>query len=239
MRDLWNLKHSDLKITTNDPKEIWQNLKFYMANTCKRESCWLRQSFMKNNLNKELSSFTFSPKAPELWKKKPNEWLTSIDILNVMKQYENTYKDFEFIGPSPIDYDKHISHGECVWEELCKFNLNNYIKRGIKKIGVVFNTDPHDKEGSHWVALFINIKRAEVYYFDSYGERISKFINRFVREKVVRQGKQLGIDFEFIKNKKRHQYKSSECGMYGLYFIIEMIKDKISFKDFRRVAPLY
>ena len=28
------------------------------------------------------------------------------------KQYENAYHCFEFLGPSPIDYDEHISHGE-------------------------------------------------------------------------------------------------------------------------------
>ena len=44
-----------------------------------------------------------------------------------MKQYENTYKCFEFIGPSPIDYDQHLSYGECVWEELCKFSLKENI----------------------------------------------------------------------------------------------------------------
>ena len=52
---------------------------------------------------------------------------TNIDILNVMKQYEHIYPNFEFIGPSPIDYDTHLSYGECVWEELCKFNLQNNI----------------------------------------------------------------------------------------------------------------
>ena len=165
------------------------------------------------------------------WKKKPNEWLTSVDILKVMKQFEKKNTDFQFIGPSPIDYDKHISYGECVWEELCKFNLENYIKRRITKIGVVFNTDPHDQEGSHWVALFINIKRRGIYYFDSYGERISKFINRFAK-KVTKQGQRLGIEFEFIKNKRRHQYKTSECGMYCIYFIIEMMKDKQTFQEF-------
>jgi len=232
IRNAWNKRHPDAKILTNDPRIIWSNLKFYMRNTCKRESCWLRQSFMKNDLNKDLTDFTFAPKVPKEWIKKPNEWLTSVDILKVMKQFEKKNHSFEFIGPSPIDYDKHISYGECVWEELCKFNLENYIKRGINKIGIIFNTDPHDKEGSHWVALFINIKRLGIYYFDSYGERISKFINRFAKEKVIKQGRRLNMKFEFIKNKKRHQYKMSECGMYCIFFIIQMIKDKQTFAEF-------
>jgi len=231
LRDHWNMRHPDGKINSNDPKEIWKYLQSYMKSTCNRESCWLRQNFIKNNLNKELSEYTFAPPPPKEWHKKPNEWLTSIEILQVMKQYEKKYKNFEFIGPSPIDYDKHISHGECVWEELCKFNLENHIKRGITKIGIVFNTDPHDKEGSHWVALFINIKRREIYYFDSYGERISKFINRFAKNKIIKQGLKLNMDFKFFKNKRRHQYRASECGMYCLYFIIKMIEDEVTFQQ--------
>ena len=45
-----------------------------------------------------------------------------------MNQYEKTYKSFEFLGPSPIDYDKHLAYGECVWEELCEFSLKKLWK---------------------------------------------------------------------------------------------------------------
>jgi len=232
MRDLWNKRHPDSKIRTNNIREIWQRLKFFMRNTCNTESCWLRQNFMKNNLDKEMNDYTFAPDAPEEWKKKPTEWLTSIDFIKIMKQYEKKYKCFQFIGPTPIDYDKHLSHGECVWEELCKFDLEKTMKRGITKIGVVFNTDPHDKEGAHWVALFVNIKKREIYFFDSYGERTSKFVNRFAKEKVIKQGETLGMDFDYMKNKKRHQYRASECGMYCIYFIIQMLTTNESFEDF-------
>ena len=60
--------------------------------------------------------------------------------------------------------------------------------------------------------------------------RISKYINRFAKKKVIKQGKRIGMDFKFIKNKKRHQFKESECGMYCLYVIIELLKGK-NFKE--------
>ena len=59
-----------------------------------------------------------------------------------MKQWGRKDK-IHFLGPSPIDYDKPLSYGECVWEDLCKFSLINYIKKGKTKIGIVFNTDPY------------------------------------------------------------------------------------------------
>ena len=54
-----------------------------------------------------------------------------------MKQYEKYYRCFEFIGPSPIDYDTHMYEGECVWKELCEFSLKDQIKSGKTKIGMI------------------------------------------------------------------------------------------------------
>jgi len=196
-----------------------------MGSACHSEACWLRHQCIKHNINKNLWDDTFAPPSPTEWKKNPNEWLTSVDIDKVMKQWEKSYKCFEFIGPSPIDYDKHHLFGECVWEELCKFSLLDMKKRGKNKIGVIFNLDPHYKEGSHWVALFINIRKKQIYYFDSYGEKIPRKILKFAKE-VQKQGRHIKEEFVLHQVKKRHQYSESECGMYSLYFIIQLLKDR-------------
>lgn len=233
MKEIWNTKHPELKITSNNPKTIWQNLRYAFKETCEKESCWLKQKLFDENIQIEDKDNIFAPKAPEEWKKKPDEWLSSIEIMQVMKQYEKTYKCFEFIGPSPIDYDTHLSYGECVWEELCKFNLQNNIQRGKFKVGIIFNLDKHTKDGSHWVAVFINIKNHKIYYLDSYGEKIPKQINKFAN-KIKKQARALNLpEFELIVNKRRHQFSDSECGMYSLYFIIEMLKHD-NFKKFQK-----
>ncbi len=240
MKEIWNTKHSDLKISSNNPKTIWQNLRFIFKKTCKKESCWLKHKCFNENISLDVKDNTFAPKAPEEWKKKPDEWLSSVEIMQVMKQYEKTYKCFEFIGPSPIDYDEHLSYGECVWEELCKFNLQDNIKRGKFKVGIIFNLDKHNKDGSHWVALFINIKKREIYYLDSYGEKIPKQINKFAN-KVKKQANALNLPkFILHENKRRHQFSDSECGMYSLYFIIQMLKND-NFKKFtnQRITDKY
>ena len=86
LRDMWNARHSDKPITTNDSKEIWNMLKNYYANICNKESCWVRQMTKGTKMEKELLE-SFSPESPEKWKMKPNEWLSSIDIIKVMNQY--------------------------------------------------------------------------------------------------------------------------------------------------------
>jgi hypothetical protein len=225
LKKIWNARHNDVKIHSNDPKEIWQQFRNNMSNTCNSEACWLRHQCIKNKIPHELWENIFAPNAPKEWLKNPQEWLTSIEIEKVMQQWERVYKCFEFIGPSPIDYDKHKLFGECVWEDLCRFSLLDMKKRHKNKIGVIFNLDPHDKDGSHWVALFINLKKQEIYYFDSYGEEIPRRINKFVKM-VIKQAKNLNENYELKVITKRHQYSQSECGMYSLYFIIEMLKDK-------------
>jgi len=229
LRNLWNARHPDAKIKANNPKLIWVQLKNYLAGSCNKESCWLKQKFVEGKLQSELKE-SFAPVSPKEWKKNPNEWLSSVDIINVMKQYEKAYTCFEFMGPSPIDYDTVKLYGECVWEELCHFKLENQIKKGKTKIGIIFNTDPHYKGGSHWISLFINIKKGVIYFFDSVGdkapERVMKFVNM-----VTEQGKQLEkpILFQFDQNYPvEHQYGNTECGIYSLYFIIHMLQDKIN-----------
>jgi len=229
LRDIWNARHPDKPIQTNDSKEIWETIKNYYQTTCNKESCWIKQMVKNSKLEKELMD-SFAPESPDDWKKNPNEWLSSIDILQVMSQYEKKYKCFDFMGPSPIDYDTHKLYGECVWEELCHFNLAEQIKNGKTKIGIVFNTDPHYKGGSHWISLFINIKKGTIFFFDSAGDKIPDQIMKFVNG-VTEQGHSLKkrIDFTFDENYPvEHQYGNTECGIYSLFFIAHMLEDKIT-----------
>jgi hypothetical protein len=229
LKNMWNARHRDAIITTNSPQEIWKQLKEYYSNVCNKESCWIKQTVNGTNMEKELYN-AFAPKSPNEWKTNPNEWLSSVDILKVMKQYEKKYKCFEFLGPSPIDYDTHQLDGKCVWEELCNFNLANQIKNGKTKIGIVFNTDPHNKGGEHWISCFINIKKGTIFFFDSVGDKIPEQIMKFVNM-VIEQGKKLPtpIDFKFDQNYPiEHQYGNTECGIYSIFFIVHLLEDKLT-----------
>ena len=228
MKNLWNARHPDSKIKTNNSKQIWMQLKTRLSNVCSNERCWMEQQFMNSGMDNTIKNFTFAPFSPKEWKKNPNEWLSSVDILNVMKQYEKVYPCFEFMGPSPIDFDKRKMYGECVWEELCHFNLEDQIKKKKTKIGISFNLDPHYKPGSHWVSLFINIKKKTIFYFDSNGDRIPPRINALVK-RVISQGNKIGINFKFDSNyPKEHQVTNTECGIYSLYFFVNQLKDSFN-----------
>jgi hypothetical protein len=231
LKSAWNKKHPEEKINYTDNLNIWKHLKDKLHYTCRQESCWMRKLLNKLDNKKKLINDFFAPFAPDEWKKNPNEWLSSVDISKVMKQYEKKYKNFEFIGPSPIDYDTQMAYGECVWEELCNFNLDKLLKRNLNKIGIIFNLDPHYKGGSHWVSLFIDIKSKYIYYFDSVGDKIPRQIKKLCT-KIQAQGNKLGIELNFDEiYPHEHQKKDTECGVYSIYFITNMIKTINTWSD--------
>jgi hypothetical protein len=173
----------------------------------------------------------FAPEAPASWLKNPEEWLSSTDIEKVMRQYEHAYKCFEFLGPSPIDFDEHLEYGECVWEELCKFDLEDYIKRDKFKIGMIFNLDKHYQPGSHWVSLFVNLKKNYIFYFDSTGTPAGKEVKKLVNT-IQNQAKKFNMELRYIENDREHQKGNNECGMYSLFAIATQLKDQRNPEDF-------
>ena len=239
LRDKWNTRHPDTKILSTNPEEIHKELRNYLINVCNTEACWLKQTIHFGDPDEEMKG-SFAPKSPDEWKKNPNEWLSSLDISKVMKQYEKAYPCFMFIGPTPIDFDKVVSHGECVWDELCKLNIEKILRSGKNKIGIVFNTDTHDKSGEHWISMFIKIPKkwktstkqinANILFFDSVGSTAPKEVKILVN-RIIAQGNRMKPKINFIYDENHpieHQYGNTECGVYSLFFIVEMLKDKIT-----------
>ena len=234
IRNKWNKRHPDKLITSNDGRVIWNKLKERMQYSCQNEKCWLKKLFEQGNLDKDLLTYTFSPTKPPVWHSNPNEWLSSDEIEAVMLQYENEYKDFQFIGPSPIDFDSiDKEDGDCVWPELCRINIRQLLNNNKTKIGISLNLDPHNKPGSHWVTLFVNLEKGYIVYFDSNGDPppqkvralMKKIKNQYNEIKKNTSNKKKELMNEAI-NKIEHQHKNTECGMYSLHFMIELIKNK-------------
>lgn len=189
---------------------------------CNDQMCWLKKPFVAY-LNKEtytdLKNFTFRPSGPE----GRFEWLSTIDINKTMRQYEQKYSNFKFLGTVPIDFDNLPEVG------FNNLNFEELQKNGKTKIGAVFNLDEHYKSGSHWVALFADLEKSQIYFSDSYGikphNNIQKFIDRIdghLKKKYTNIDKRI--------NRTRHQYEGSECGVYSINFILRLLRGD-SFED--------
>lgn len=230
LRNLWNKRHPDDTINTDNVRNIHAELMKKNASKCAdKEACWLRQPFVKESVGQQIRKFAFAPEAPKVWSKNPNEWLSSTEIEDVMGQYQKAYRCFRFIGPSPIDFDKQVAGGT-VFPELSDISLARLQSEGIKKVGIILNTDPHDKGGQHWISMFINIPRGLVYFFDSVGAAAPAEVMQLV-ERIKSQGAGLSppVTFKFDQNHPvEHQYGNTECGIYSLFFIVHMLEDKIT-----------
>ena len=236
LKKVYNKNNND-KIRSSRPSTILKEIKEKM-NSCNREDCWL-QEIKDSKMRKQINDYLFAPSQPKEWKKNPSAWLSNYDILNVLKQYEKAHDEFKFIGPTPIDFDTKIyfENNECVWKDLCDFQIKNALKNGKTKIGIVFNLDKHYESGSHWVSMFIDLKDNFIYYFDSALNHIpNEIIN--LRERLIKQAKEENIDLEFFTNTLMHQYGNNECGMYSLYFMITMLTGKVNNKKKSKKARL-
>ena len=225
----WNETHPQMKIdftTITTGKTLWNAINNVMKDKCNnQEECWLKQDFIKDSyLQKELLK-NFKPFMPKSWNENPREWLNTIDIRDVMNQYEIKYPEFEFIGPVPMDFDTKVGFGECVVDELCKIDLNKLMVKGKNKVGVIFNLDKHTQSGSHWVAMNCDINRGEICYWDSYGIKPNPEVV-VLMNRLKEQASKLNKTLEIKINKVRHQYKNSECGMYCIYFITSLLDGK-------------
>lgn len=202
-----------LKKTKN---ALWESIRKTLFPVCTTEWCWLDHV----DTDKEMKELTFRPEMPTEWVKNKYEWLSTTDIQEVMIQYEKKYENFRFFGPVPVDCPKDI------YCELTDLDIQKLKSKGVDYIGVVFNLDRHDQSGSHWVALYINIPKCLITYYDSTASEPPEYIKYFINMVGIKLGKHT---YEY--NKKRHQYGGSECGMYSMNFLIESLKGK-TIKDF-------
>jgi hypothetical protein len=242
LKDAHNAKHSDTPIHASTSKEIWGELK-QKQTSCTAEDCWL-DVITDHSEKAKIDKYSFAPDQPNDWKGEKNPWLSNFDIFNVLSQYEIPYPHFKIIGPTPIDFDAKPTDmgGRCVWNDLCDFSIKHYLDKKITKIGVVFNLDEHNKGGSHWVSMFIDLEHHFIFYLDSAGDKIPKRINAFVK-RVTEQASKENITLTFYENSPiEHQKGASECGVYALYFIITMLTKKIedtTFSDHMELIKLF
>lgn len=197
---------------------------------CKKEACWQTYNHIKNGLtNEEKKEFkdNFKPEMPKEWLEKPDSWLSTEDIDNVLYHYQLKYPRFKYYGALPIDFNKK-KNGKCLVNNICNINLKS-LKKDHDSIGMVFNTDKSTSDGEHWFSVYIDMvginrkKQPSIYFFDSTGDEASPEITQLI-QKLEKQGKKEDINFDVLYNDIQHQYGDNECGIYCIHFLISMLQ---------------
>lgn len=235
MKHVYNSRAMGGKVEADAPAKIAEELDTKLSGKCSVESCWLDELNIPDK--QKIKSRTFAPKHPDSWRKNPREWLSNEDIDKVIEQYEYAYPDFEGIPASAMDFDFKYPDNSCVEEELCKFSLKEMKGKGITKLGAIFNLDKHTQSGSHWVALFLDIKHKYMFYLDSAGGGVTPEVKRFMAT-VQKQGAEMSppIKFQIRSNYPHtHQRGNTECGMYAIYFVSTLASSNLSLKEVMRI----
>jgi hypothetical protein len=245
-------------------KHLVKELESRLSHKCNNQLCWIRQDFVKSLESNDINNETFRPGGPN----KGSQWLSTSDIRNVIDQYHNKYPEFLFLGAVPMDFDE-LPLG------IKDIDFAKYLKKGIHKIGIVFNTHPSTGPGEHWISFYTDLQKNQAYFFDSamnwkkyetnnkldclIKNKVRKFINRVVKfmylkkynekielneiynyilknykspkdsntisNKIQQQITNLNT-FDIQCNKKKHQFEGSECGVYSIYFIVNLVAGK-------------
>lgn len=248
MINVWNNNNKTNKIVINNVYNSYSvNNKYYyillnnkLKNILGNNKYWLWCGYLYHlpyNTNaiklklKKIDKKELRPEKPESWYKNPRTWLSNYDIQNVMNQYQNTKKyKYAFLGVFPIDFSVKLNDGRCAYNSLCNIDIKNYLTKNF--IGLITNLDKHDEPGSHWTSTFfcINPKLPSygAYYYDSTSRPIPPLLLQFIND-IKRQCDALypKNTFNIIYNKKQHQFKNSECGVFSLLFQIRWINKHI------------
>ena len=238
-----NIKDIEKKIIiSNNKSEMVQKLEEKLSDKCINQTCWLRLDIIKQikneKIKKDILENTFRPEGPP----KKDTWLSTSDINDVVTQYQEKYKDFLFLGALPADFQELEVLG------INDLDFEDIEKEGKHKIGIVINLDVHTQGGSHWVALFTDLEKGQIYYFDSFAKkpykRTKKFINKIVRYLYKKKyNKDINInsliktinrneenkyldnlkEFDIRYNTIQHQFNNSECGVYSINFIVRLV----------------
>ena len=210
LRQVFNKEHSSNPISEGSASYIWKELQQRFHKHCEQGLQCIITEFMKK------------PKAPDSWSSNPKEWLSSEDIDKIEKQFQKLYVGYKYLGTIPIDFDKKSELGKCIVDSLCAIKLDNLLKKGYTRIGIVFNTDVSTGPGQHWIAVYCDLRPELEYprftYFDSYAEQpepeIQRLMFRWKEEWDSKHPEKMLLSY----NKTRHQYEETECGMYCLIF---------------------
>jgi hypothetical protein len=233
----YNRENKDNKITiTADTHKLWMQLRDKYKGQCNTEYCWLKKNMrglnrIINGNKDELREYMsrFMPEMPAKWRENPQYWLSTSDIVMALNRYSDADKELYIMGVYPIDFmsiDEESRDGRCIADNMCKFRVDRALKRGIKRVGAVFNLDRHDQPGSHWVALYMCIDKDSpqygIYYYDSTGYNIPPQIMKFANI-IKSQLEELGYKSPpIMDNKRMHQKSDGNCGIYAIHFIVKM-----------------
>lgn len=110
---------------------------------------------------------------------------------------------------------------------LARDEINTIKPRG-KRVAFVLNTDPSNKPGKHWVAVYIDARPGganSVEWYDSYADDMPSDIKKDVKTLVDKLKPDTYLKLK--ENKVVHQSdRTNNCGVFAVRFLMDRFRDK-------------
>lgn len=168
----WNEEKGTKKIKdaeSMNANDLYRLVESHMRETfgCKTEDCWVESLTHPYGARESLLSL-FQPRYPDSFKEKSNSWWSSSQIDSVVRPYTYSHP-FYWCGVVPLDFKEQRRLQVCLSREICAVNLKELVERGCCLVAGIFNLDYSWQNGSHWVAAGVDLRRGDVWFFDSFG----------------------------------------------------------------------
>lgn len=227
-------------IHSTDKKKILDQLLKKL--NCKDELCIIKQKFINNIKNNQYIYQKFKPEGPL-----NNDWLSNWDINYHMLRTQNYYSCLLYTGTVSIDFSqkkmfniyKNVFSTKSKYNNMsCFYHFTNKCtvpneESKINSVATIYNTAKRSEPGQHWIATFVKKMQdgeIKMYFFDSVGHKPPSEIKNFfkiLQNNLFRKNK---IDKRY--NNIQHQFKNSECGVYSIDFIENMVSNPQSFEKY-------
>ena len=220
----WNRDNpmgKQISVNNKSKKKLWESIRSEMGDDEKK---WGDISIVRKR---------FAPTVPHEWNINDHTWLDNFTLDKIMRYFKKKYKGFHFENATSIDFERKDLHGNCTVSELCKYKMINLVNK-YSSFGTILNTEPSFMSGRHWNALYVDIKKRRIYFYDSFGVAPFKEVMTFM-DRLKREGDEIhgSGSWNIKSNTFSHQKSTSECGMFSVYFIIRMLVGE-SFESFIR-----
>ena len=175
--------------------------------------------------NPQLSSLSLSKEPLEDLDKEELDKLLKVRFL----QYGHGNNDDK--GLSNFQIDKIMSKYPEFLGTISHDEIKSKILPLIKpksRGGFVINTDPHNKPGEHWLAVYFDGRPggdATIEFFDSFAEDIDPKLQKDLL--LIANKLNAGTYLKYKYNRIRYQNdKSSNCGYFAMKFLIDRFRGK-------------
>jgi hypothetical protein len=146
----------------------------------------------------------------------PTEWLSNKHIEATLKNYQKLFPVFQYCPIQMRDFKESKT-------ELATLNWRDVLSK-YSSFGCVFNTDYSYGNGEHWIALYVDLEKRTVEFFDSGGQRPLPEFNNFIISLAALLSELTATKYKSIVVAKiQHQKIDGPCGVYALFYIISRL----------------